>query len=483
MGLRLGPVEVEPGHLSRLLRRDLRDDWFPDPLRSEDLLSGGYIERVLAENLREHHGAFVPSERAVFNIPKSNFTLRYGLETSLPERALYQAIVARLIGPYDPLMPWTVFSHRASKRGTDLFRLPVDSWKEFVGNVKSRLSPGSVLLSTDLANFYECIDLKVLNETFIDLVPELDISVDEKADVRAHLSLLFNCLSMWCFRKSGGLPQNRDASSFLANVYLLPVDRAMAQHGYTLFRYMDDIKVVCANRADARRALKLLSIELRHRGASVNAGKTEILDANDTAAVGRCLDSGEPAIQRLDSVWRTRSINPISRSFIELRQTTLRLIRDREVDSRPFRFCLGRLERLALCPELEVPPEYFHELTTAMIGVLSDHAAATADVCRYLAAVTTTAEDLQPIRQLLIDPERNFYTWQSYRLWLLLAGKGYREPALIDSAVGIVRAGRDTASRSGALRLIRFGGHVPKGGYDVPNGQDSKWPAPAPAVL
>ena len=33
------------------------------------------------------------------------------------------------------------------------------------------------------------------------------------------------------------------------------------------------------------------------------------------------------------------------------------------------------------------------------------------------------------------------------------------------------------------VRLIRFGGHVPKGGYDVPNGQDSKWPAPAPAVL
>jgi len=35
----------------------------------------------------------------------------------------------------------------------------------------------------------------------------------------------------------------------------------------------------------------------------------------------------------------------------------------------------------------------------------------------------------------------------------------------------------------GALRLIRSGGHVPKGGYDVQNGTTGRWPASAPAVL
>jgi hypothetical protein len=33
------------------------------------------------------------------------------------------------------------------------------------------------------------------------------------------------------------------------------------------------------------------------------------------------------------------------------------------------------------------------------------------------------------------------------------------------------------------LRLIRFRGHVPKGGYDVPHGSKQGWPAPPPAVL
>jgi hypothetical protein len=32
------------------------------------------------------------------------------------------------------------------------------------------------------------------------------------------------------------------------------------------------------------------------------------------------------------------------------------------------------------------------------------------------------------------------------------------------------------------LRLIRFRGHLPKGGYDVPNGQHDQEPATAPAV-
>jgi hypothetical protein len=33
------------------------------------------------------------------------------------------------------------------------------------------------------------------------------------------------------------------------------------------------------------------------------------------------------------------------------------------------------------------------------------------------------------------------------------------------------------------LRLIRFGGHLPKGGYDVPDAKQIQWSASPPAVL
>ena len=49
-----------------------------------------------------------------------------------------------------------------------------------------------------------------------------------------------------------------------------------------------------------------------------------------------------------------------------------------------------------------------------------------------------------------------------------------------------LKAGNDTLVRSleslGTLGLIRFRGHVPKGGYDVHDAQDDEVPATTPAV-
>lgn len=45
-------------------------------------------------------------------------------------------------------------------------------------------------------------------------------------------------------RENHGLPQNRDASSFLSNVLLSRVDKAMAGKGYDYYRYVDDIRVI-----------------------------------------------------------------------------------------------------------------------------------------------------------------------------------------------------------------------------------------------
>ncbi len=55
------------------------------------------------------------------------------------------------------------------------------------------------------------------------------------------ISEIDRCLRSWSYRSEFGLPQNRDASSFLANLTLLSVDEAMLSRGYKYYRYMDDI--------------------------------------------------------------------------------------------------------------------------------------------------------------------------------------------------------------------------------------------------
>lgn len=42
---------------------------------------------------------------------------------------------------------------------------------------------------------------------------------------------------------------------------------------------------------------------------------------------------------------------------------------------------------------------------------------------------------------------------------------------------------RSLSAHAATVELIRFRGHVPKGGYDVPNGKWKRWSAAAPAVL
>ncbi|MEF2549045.1 hypothetical protein VQ045_17965 [Aurantimonas sp. E1-2-R+4] len=163
MAVSLGPIEFDEEVIKRQLRRDLLDDWFPDPRRFEDMLDTDHIEYVLSENFRKNDGVYRPEPRTLLNIPKSNFTLRYGLEISLAERALYHALASRLVPFYDPLIPWNVFSHRASEdpSGRYLFRRAIPSWQDFTGVVRDALSDSQVLLSTDLTNYFENINLSV----------------------------------------------------------------------------------------------------------------------------------------------------------------------------------------------------------------------------------------------------------------------------------------------------------------------------------
>lgn len=452
MTVLLGPIEFDEKIIKRQLRRDLLDDWFPDPRRFEDMLDIDHVEAVLVENFQRNEGMFKPEKRTLFNIPKSNFTLRYGLEISLAERALFQALAARLVPLYDPLIPWNVFSHRAAENadGRYLFRRAIPAWQDFTGVVRDGLSGAQVLLSTDLTNYFENIDLEKLRETLVELLPELATDAAEKAIVRTHIATLFECLKSWCYSERAGLPQNRDASSFLANIYMLPVDREMIAQGYRYFRYMDDIKIACDSEHHARKALKALSLGLRHRGLSVNSGKTKIVPVADTEEIAKCLDAGEPELQQIDSIWQTRSLRSISRSFPLLSDLSQRLLRGGEVGSRAFRYCIRRLEALASCPEFEVPEAYFAPITPLVIDALSTSPASTDELVRYLRAVPTTDSDLDQVAQLLQDGGRNYYTWQNYRLWALLVQKQFNRPALVAYAMTVVRDQPDCATRCGA---------------------------------
>ena len=462
MVVSLGPIEFDENIVNSQLRRDLRDDWFPDPLLFEDMFESANVNYILEDNFRHNDGAFRPNRRTLLNIPKSNFTLRYGLETSLAERALYHALTMRLVRYYDPLISWNIFSHRESSdpKKRYLFRRAIPAWQDFTGVVRNTLLESPVLLSTDLVNYFENINLELLKCIFIESLAEIEASPNDKADIRIHVDKLFEYLTSWCYSEVAGLPQNRDASSFLANMYMLSVDRIMLEKGYRYFRYMDDIKISCDSKHHARRALKVLSLELRKLGLSVNGGKTAIVQATDHEAIATCLDTGDADLQQIDSIWQTRSLRPIRRSFPLLSDLTKRQLKNGQVGSRTFRYCIRRLEVLARCHEFEVPDDYFSEITPLIVDALSDYPASTDELARYIRAVPTNSGSLACISELLQDESRNYYTWQNYRLWLLLVQKGHRDDALLGYAMHVVQTQEDNPTRCGAtLYAGAYGSH------------------------
>lgn len=136
---------------------------------------------------------------------------------------------------------------------------------------------GNYVLTTDIANFYDTIDVGRLCDGIRSEV------VTEKAEI---VTLLRYFLQYWDRRVRGyapsskGIPQEliSDASRTLANFYLYDFDLEFkaicAQRGAAYVRWADDIVIIGKSRKSLERALHEGSRELLKIGLNFNAAKT-----------------------------------------------------------------------------------------------------------------------------------------------------------------------------------------------------------------
>jgi len=83
----------------------------------------------------------------------------------------------------------------------------------------------------------------------------------------------------------GGTPQGAVISPLLANLFLHPVDIAMAEAGYRMIRYADDFVVLCGSHAEAQSALALVSKLIEERGLTLHPEKTKTVDLSQPKSV------------------------------------------------------------------------------------------------------------------------------------------------------------------------------------------------------
>jgi len=76
-----------------------------------------------------------------------------------------------------------------------------------------------------------------------------------------------------------GTPQGAVISPLLANLYLNPLDHQMAQRGWEMVRYADDLVVLCRTQEEAEQALAYLRQWSQEAGLTLHPTKTRIVHA------------------------------------------------------------------------------------------------------------------------------------------------------------------------------------------------------------
>ncbi|MDY0142430.1 MAG: RNA-directed DNA polymerase [Bacteroidales bacterium] len=160
-------------------------------------------------------------------------------------------------------------------------------WRSFQGIARKfkEIDDFKYFINLDIANFYDTINLTILERKLRHIVPK------NKQDV---VSLLMHFLQGWNKRLEGyssktiGIPQDEigDISRILANFYLQDYDKYMYEicekYGAKFIRFADDQIIFAKSKEDARKILFEASKHLFKINLNLNSGKVKEFDSKQT---------------------------------------------------------------------------------------------------------------------------------------------------------------------------------------------------------
>ena len=146
--------------------------------------------------------------------------------------------------------------------------------KDALREVDSLLSQGYYwVVDADLRKYFDTIPHNTLMDEIRKSVADgriLDL-------IEAYLTQgVLEGLRNW--QPEQGTPQGSVISPLLANIYMHPIDVAMASKGYKMIRYADDFVILCRNRRQAEAALELVNRLVTDRGLRLHEHKTCVVD-------------------------------------------------------------------------------------------------------------------------------------------------------------------------------------------------------------
>ncbi|WP_177730104.1 RNA-directed DNA polymerase [Flavobacterium inviolabile] len=438
------------------LKSDLKDDWFQDPINFRFLLSKTFFYRRV-EKLINENKLYKPSSLAKhFTVPKSGYSTRPAIETSFIDRIVYQAYVDRLSENLDNVLHPQVYSFRCNSGKSNhkyMFHYSIEQWKKYVYQTKSVLTEGRpFLVVADITNFFENINTTLLSEYLKSLIHDYaENSIkDELSRIVDGIGELIKEWNDKQINSEFGIPQNRDASSFLANIFLNKIDKIMIysnNHKY-YYRYMDDIRIVCESKAEAVKAIYDLSIAMRDLGLNLNSSKTTIFDLkSDEDIIKEFLPESLVEIDQINSLLSAKRKRDVQKAvhmtyklFVEVVGNT----NDEEkfLKKRKLGFCINKLQLFARTKGLQNIID-FSRIIEYVLAELDNQPWLTTSFVKLLMSIDKSyfrQENFNEIKKIIKDNLKNIYESQTYYLWLFLSYMKHSDDDLIQIALSNIKS-------------------------------------------
>ena len=220
---------------------------------------------------------FKPHPSLTCSVPKPGWLVRPGTVLDEQDELVLNALVGSLhekvfqsLGPFqgDPDVAYQLLPNDGSK---EWIRTGYRVWAEWRTKSIQSLKGAQFIVVADIAGFYENIDLQRLRSDLKPFSPDASL-----------LDLLMSLLNRWAQPRAKGIPQGFSAGDILAKIYLNSIDRALRNGGFTHLRYVDDIRIFCKSRLEAKRGLLLLNDLMRKRGLNLQSAKTKFLRFADS---------------------------------------------------------------------------------------------------------------------------------------------------------------------------------------------------------
>ncbi len=225
-------------------------------------------------------GSYHPSKVIKYYIPKSSGLHRPITFLHLDDLIVYQALANIIIDKYSLMRKdyemnyvYSNILNRNDKTSIFLFNKWNIGYRGYRNKIKNYYEEGNKWVAHfDLAAYYDTIDHYVLRNQI------------SKKSFKDFTNLMEECLEKWSNQHSRkhlhhSIPQGPISSAVLGEVYLLPIDIALAKKKIKYVRYVDDIKIMGNSKEEVLSGVIILERECKERGLIPQAKKYELTKA------------------------------------------------------------------------------------------------------------------------------------------------------------------------------------------------------------